>query len=121
MERRERIKKYYRAKDLIKNYINDINNSSTILNKKNKDIIDSNNNNTRDAFTSFQEEKHNEFSDDKDLDNTIDKDNEKKADDFISQTIEIKKAIKNGTYDLEKAIESTAEKIVDYPQSLLWK
>jgi hypothetical protein len=94
MERRERIKKYYRAKDLIKNYINDINNSSTILNKKNKDIIDSNNNNTRDAFTSFQEEKHNEFSDDKDLDNTIDKDNEKKADDFISQTIEIKKAIK---------------------------
>lgn len=34
---------------------------------------------------------------------------------------EIKKAIKNGTYDLEKAIENTAEKIVDYPQSLLWK
>jgi anti-sigma28 factor (negative regulator of flagellin synthesis) len=34
---------------------------------------------------------------------------------------EIKKAIKNGTYDLEKAIESTTEKIVDYPQSLLWK
>jgi anti-sigma28 factor (negative regulator of flagellin synthesis) len=34
---------------------------------------------------------------------------------------EIKKAIKNGTYDWEKAIEHTAERIVEYPQSLLWK
>lgn len=34
---------------------------------------------------------------------------------------EIKKAIKNGTYDWDKAIKNTAEKIVEYPQSLLWK
>lgn len=33
----------------------------------------------------------------------------------------IKKEIKNGTYDLEKAIKHTAELILDYPQSLLWK
>ena len=92
MERREKIKQYNNSKDLIKNYINDIH-SSTYLNQKSKEINDSNNN-TRDAFTSFQEEKHNEFNDDKDLDNAIDKDDEKKADDFISKTIEIKKAIR---------------------------
>jgi anti-sigma28 factor (negative regulator of flagellin synthesis) len=34
---------------------------------------------------------------------------------------EIKKAIKNGTYDCKKAIEHTAKRIVEYPQSLLWK
>lgn len=33
----------------------------------------------------------------------------------------IKKEIKNGTYDWEKAIKHTAELILDYPQSLLWK
>lgn len=33
----------------------------------------------------------------------------------------IKSAIKNGTYDIEKAIEGTADKIVNYPQCLLWK
>lgn len=33
----------------------------------------------------------------------------------------IKKEIKNRTYDWEKAIEHTAELIIDYPQSLLWK
>ena len=33
----------------------------------------------------------------------------------------IKKEIKNGTYDWKKAIEKTAELILDYPQSLLWK
>lgn len=32
----------------------------------------------------------------------------------------IKKAIKNGTYDLNKAIEQTASRIVENPQSLLW-
>lgn len=34
---------------------------------------------------------------------------------------EIKKAIKNGTYDWDKAIEDTADRIIDYPQALLWK
>lgn len=33
----------------------------------------------------------------------------------------IKNAIKNGTYDMERAIEGAADKIVDYPQCLLWK
>lgn len=33
----------------------------------------------------------------------------------------IKKAIKNGTYDWKSAIESTAEKILNYPQALIWK
>ena len=32
----------------------------------------------------------------------------------------IKKAIKNGTYDWNKAIEQTADRIVENPQSLLW-
>lgn len=34
---------------------------------------------------------------------------------------QIKKAIKKGTYDWEKAIQSSADKIVDYPQALLWR
>lgn len=34
---------------------------------------------------------------------------------------EIKKAIKNGTYDWDKAIEYTADRIAEYPQALLWK
>ena len=34
---------------------------------------------------------------------------------------EIKKAIKNGTYDWVKAIEHAADRIVEYPQSLLWR
>ena len=34
---------------------------------------------------------------------------------------EIKKAIKNGTYDLQAAIEDTAKKIVEHPESLLWR
>ena len=39
-----------------------------------------------------------------------------------SEKIEkIKKEIKNGTYDWEKAIEHTAKLIINYPQSLLWK
>lgn len=33
----------------------------------------------------------------------------------------IKRAIKNGTYDWKKAVEDTADKIVKYPQALLWK
>ena len=37
------------------------------------------------------------------------------------KVVEIKKAIKNGTYDWNKAIKGTAVVIVDYPQSLLWK
>ena len=34
---------------------------------------------------------------------------------------EIKKSIKNGSYDLKTAIEGAAEKILEYPQSLLWR
>ena len=34
---------------------------------------------------------------------------------------EIKKSIKNGSYDLKTAIEDTAEKILNYPQALLWR
>lgn len=33
---------------------------------------------------------------------------------------EIKKAIKEGTYDWDKAVEATAERIMEYPESLLW-
>lgn len=33
----------------------------------------------------------------------------------------IKGAIKNGTYDMDKAIKGAAERIVDYPQCLLQK
>ena len=34
---------------------------------------------------------------------------------------EIKRRIKNGSYDLEEAINDTAEKILEYPQALLWR
>ena len=34
---------------------------------------------------------------------------------------EIKKSIKNGSYDLKAAIEDAAEKILEYPQALLWR
>lgn len=33
----------------------------------------------------------------------------------------LKKAIKKGNYDWNTAIADTANKIVDYPQSLLWR
>ena len=33
----------------------------------------------------------------------------------------IKKAIKNKTYDWASAIEHTAERICEHPESLLWK
>jgi anti-sigma28 factor (negative regulator of flagellin synthesis) len=33
----------------------------------------------------------------------------------------IKDAIKSGTYDMAKAIEGAADRIVDYPQCLLQK
>ena len=33
----------------------------------------------------------------------------------------IKNAIKNKTYDWESAIKHTAERICEYPESLLWK
>lgn len=33
----------------------------------------------------------------------------------------IKDQIKNGSYDLEKAIEGAADKILNYPQALLWR
>lgn len=33
----------------------------------------------------------------------------------------IKKAIKNKTYNWEAAIKHTAERICEYPESLLWK
>ncbi len=32
----------------------------------------------------------------------------------------IKEAIKNGTYDWEAAITHAAERIAEYPESLLW-
>lgn len=32
----------------------------------------------------------------------------------------IKEKIVNGTYDWEAAIEHTASRIMDYPESLLW-
>lgn len=34
---------------------------------------------------------------------------------------EIKKSIKNGSYDWKAAIEGAAEKILEYPQALLWR
>lgn len=34
---------------------------------------------------------------------------------------EIKKSIKNGSYDWKAAIEGAAEKILNYPQALLWR
>lgn len=34
---------------------------------------------------------------------------------------QLKKTIKCGKYDWNKAIEDTANKIVDYPQALLWR
>jgi hypothetical protein len=33
----------------------------------------------------------------------------------------IKKAIKNKTYDWEAAIKDAVEKILEHPESLLWK
>lgn len=33
----------------------------------------------------------------------------------------IKLEIKNKTYDWKTAIEKTAERIIEYPQSLLWR
>ena len=34
---------------------------------------------------------------------------------------EIKRRIKNGSYDWKAAIEGAAEKILEYPQALLWR
>lgn len=34
---------------------------------------------------------------------------------------EIKNKIKKGTFDWDKAIEETAKKIVENPESLLWR
>ena len=34
---------------------------------------------------------------------------------------EIKKSIRNGCYDWKAAIEGAAEKIIEYPQALLWR
>lgn len=33
----------------------------------------------------------------------------------------IKEQIKNGTYDMESAIKGAADRIVEHPESLLWK
>ena len=33
----------------------------------------------------------------------------------------IKKAIKNKTYDWQKAIEDTANTIIEHPETLLWR
>lgn len=38
----------------------------------------------------------------------------------MNKVEKIKEAIKNGTYDWEAAIEHTAERILEYPESLLW-
>lgn len=35
--------------------------------------------------------------------------------------VEIKKAIKNKTYDWKSAIEHTAERICEHPETLLWR
>lgn len=34
---------------------------------------------------------------------------------------QIKKAIKNGSYNWELAVKDTADKIANYPQALLWR
>lgn len=38
-----------------------------------------------------------------------------------AKVLKIISAIKNGTYDIKKAIEGSADKIANYPQSLAWK
>lgn len=38
-----------------------------------------------------------------------------------SKIKELKKAIKNSTYNWEAAIASAAERIIEYPESLLWR
>lgn len=45
----------------------------------------------------------------------------KTIDKRVIKVAQIKAAIKNGTYDWQKAIEATAEKIIDNPESLLWR
>lgn len=35
--------------------------------------------------------------------------------------VALKKAIKSGKYDWGKAVADTADKILNYPQALLWK
>ena len=37
------------------------------------------------------------------------------------KVLKIKSAIKSGTYDIKKAIEGAAERIVDNPQCLAWR
>lgn len=44
----------------------------------------------------------------------------KKMDARSAKIKKIKSQIKNGTYNWQKAIESAAEKIINYPQALLW-
>lgn len=44
----------------------------------------------------------------------------KEMDARAAKTKRIKDQIKNGSYDWQKAIEDTAEKILNYPQALLW-
>jgi len=39
----------------------------------------------------------------------------------MSKVEMIKKAIKEGTYDWDVAIEDAAERICDHPESLLWQ
>lgn len=38
-----------------------------------------------------------------------------------SNVKDIKKSIKNGSYDWDSAIENTADRIIDNPESLLWR
>ena len=51
----------------------------------------------------------------------IKKNKNKKMTEREKRIKEIKKSIKNGSYDLKAAIEDTAEKILNYPQALLWR
>lgn len=37
------------------------------------------------------------------------------------KVIALKKAIKKGTYDWDKAVKATADRIVENPESLLWR
>ena len=53
--------------------------------------------------------------------NMIKKNKNEKMTEREKKIREIKRRIKNGSYDLKTAIEGAAEKILEYPQSLLWR
>ncbi len=43
--------------------------------------------------------------------------NKRKASEKVQK---IKKSVKNGTYDWDSAVKSTADKIIEHPETLLW-